>query len=274
MITLNANIKQAFRALLAQYHASLSQPRLQDELDYIRRTVDFFDNIPLLVGGSQSVRTRSASIHGTPLAEFVACTYAFHRLRIEKEIADIVLVYKHFTNGNMDAYRASLIQAKFSRNVRKISWSGVDAGQFCLLSSWPTFLITSPLRFFKQYSLTPRNLTWSTYGLVGPDIIHQPIFYSADRMLRQLGAFPQDEKFLFVATPTRFDFSQSYFLKFIQALIGEDLLTNSPVRNFIIDLYKIVDLEPDPPGEFERVGTDRIKKQPFGVVEFTVSDEG
>ena len=51
------------------------------------------------------------------------------------------------------------------------------------------------------------------------------------------------------------------------------MLKNRPIANFVIDLYKVAKLEPDPPGEFEEVSEDKIKKSPFGIIEIIIRAE-
>ena len=268
MITVDPHLKAQFKTQLNNYHNSLRNPVLQNEVDYINRTVTHFSGINL-PGVTQSLTTRSAKIHSTPLARFAPCTPAIARLNQAKEIADILLIYKHFTNGNLDAYRGSLVQAKFTKDSLRKRWTHVDSGQYCLLTRWPTFSIVSPFHFFRQYNIHPNAKSWSTYGLVGPNVLTQPIFYSAQRMLNQLGTFPPGASFTFNAQPSKFDSSQSFLMKFIQERLGENLLTNQPIADFVIDLYKVAGLEPDPPGEYEEVSDEKRKKGPFGIVEIT-----
>lgn len=272
MIKIHPTLKNQFRTFLRQYHLQITNPRLQNEIDYIDKTVAAFQNINITTE-TQKLRTRSAKIHQTPLATFIPCTAAFNKPKIDKEIADILLVYKHFTKNILDVHRASLIQAKFSRNKKRISWNNIDSGQFCLLATWPTFQITSPLRFLRQYTLLPRNRTWSMYGLVGPKIVYLPIFYSSERMLIERGAFPLGKYFTFRANPTVFDYSNSFFMLFVLGCIGENLLTNSQILQFIIDLYIIAGLKPDPPGDYEEVTETQIKKRSFGIIEIIIEDE-
>jgi len=186
------------------------------------------------------------------------------------ELADLLFVYKHFLNGVLDAYRAVLVQAKYTKGKKK-SWK-IDTDQFYFLTQWPRFRIVRPA-FKKSYSTKPRALTWSTYGFVGPNATRYPVYYSSERMLRQRTSFPSSNTFIFgVQTPIGWDSSTSFLLKFVQGFAGENLLSNSTVRAFVNDLYVVAKWKPDPPGE-PKWENENEEREGFGIVEFTVSTE-
>lgn len=67
------------------------------------------------------------------------------------------------------------------------------------------------------------------------------------------------------------DTSPSFLMRQILCLVGENLFINTSIDLFVKDLYGIVGLRPDPPGEFEWESSIEEKPKGFGVVEFTIS---
>jgi len=266
---LNSILKTRFKLALNHYHQSLWRPSLSGELDFIDRTVASFQNLKI-PAAKQSLKTRSKRIHLTPQVEYFRSTLISPLQSIAVELADLLFVYKHFLNGVLDAYRAVLVQAKYTKGKKK-SWK-IDTDQFYFLTQWPRFRIVRPA-FKKSYSTKPRALTWSTYGFVGPNATRYPVYYSSERMLRQRTSFPSSNTFIFgVQTPIGWDSSTSFLLKFVQGFAGENLLSNSTVRAFVNDLYVVAKWKPDPPGE-PKWENENEEREGFGIVEFTVSTE-
>ena len=90
-------------------------------------------------------------------------------------------------------------------------------------------------------------------------------------MLRCTTIVPSSKSFSFtVKSGIGWDSSTSFLLKFVQGLVGENLMISTKVKAFVDDLYIVVGWKPDPPGE---LAWDNEKKEGegFGIIEFTVS---
>lgn len=274
MIRLNDFIKTQFEQLLRSYHHSLSTTPVSDEEDFIDKTVQTFQNFQAQ-GGGQSLTTRSVKLHGKPIVSFGSSLALPSSQIIQRELADLLFVFKHLLNGQLDAYRASLVQTKFTSKTAK-SWS-IETGQFWLMTYWPTFHIVKPAKFSKTYDLEPRNLSWSLYGFVCPDAAEYPIYYSSKRILRAKGlSIPSSHHFSFALNhmPKVWVYNFGFLSKLLQGLIGENLLSNMEVKFLIEDLYKLANLLPDPPGEFQWGNERSEEEKGFGIIEFTLKDEG
>jgi len=155
--------------------------------------------------------------------------------------------------------------------MRQRSWEDIDTAQFYFVLKWPNFTIVSP-KPKKAYTLSPSCLTWGTYAFVGPNAVNCPLYFTSTRMFRVRPSVLSQKTFNFtIRKPLGWDTSQSFLIKQITCLIGEDLLTNNSVRSFVDDLYKIACLKPDPVGEFDWNSTKREKEKGFGIVEFALS---
>lgn len=269
MIRLNVSLKNRFRVKLNSYHQSL-RPFTKDEEDFIDRTVKAFSNYQDSHKG-QSIRARSTKIHRKPIACFPPCTPVFSSKKICREIGDLLFVYKHFSRGSLDAHRATLIQAKHTRGMKKV-WS-IETGQFCLLTSWPIFNISA--KPGTLYNLKPKALTWSSYGLVGPRAIGYPVYFSSARIMRthrRSASTTKHFSFALKSDPMPWDYGGGFLSRFVHALVGENLFYNSGIKDFIDDLYKMAEWIPDPPGEFE--WKEEEKQGSIGIIEFIISEEG
>ena len=270
MMKLNPLLKTQFRAALSNYHQSLWRPPLSGELDFIDRTVASFQNLNI-PAGRQSLKTRSKRIHLTPQVRFYRYGLLFPSKHTTVEMGDLLFIYKHYLNGVLDAYRAIIVQAKYTKG-KKRSWR-IDTNQFYFLAQWPSFRIVRPA-FKKTYAIKPRALTWATYGFVGPSAIRYPLYYSSTRMLRHKKTVPSTKSFSYpVKSGIGWDSSTSFLLKFVQGLVGENLLSSMKVKVFVDDLYIVVKWKPDPPGEPEWNDGKNEENEGFGVVEFTVTSE-
>jgi hypothetical protein len=220
---------------------------------------------------NQSITTRSKRIHLTPKVRFPRSH--FPKLQsVTKELADLLLTYKHFVNGVLQAHKAILIQSKYTSKKRK-SWK-IDTDQFFFMTQWPSFKIVSPAKFARRFFVKPQTLTWSTYGFVGVGAVRYPVYYSSTRMLRVISRIPSTKTFSFaLQTPIGWDSSTSFLLKFIQGLVGENLLTSLSARKMIHALYIIAGWKLDPPEELEWNIEEPEEDKGFGIVEFTVRTE-
>jgi hypothetical protein len=191
---------------------------------------------------------------------------------MNREIGDLLFVYKYLLRNKLVAHRASIVQTKYTSGTRK-SWT-IDTAQYDLMSHWPKFQLISPARFHKIYDLKPKACSWATYGFIGPNAAKNPLFFSSKRMLRKYPAPPS----------THFSFnlnhmhaiwlhSTGFLSKFLQNLIGENLLSNTNIKDFVDDLYKTANLLPDPPGECEWNNREPEDKKSFGIIEFRITEK-
>ena len=267
---LNSILKRRFKSALNHYHKSLWKPALSGEIDFIDRTVASFQNLNI-AAGKQSLKTRSKRFHLTPKVTFYRYGLLFPNRYTTVEMGDLLFIYKHFLNGVLDAYRAILVQAKYTKGKKK-SWE-IDTKQFFFLTQWPIFKIARKA-FTQLHSIKPKTLTWATYGFVGPNAIRYPVYYSSTRMLRHKKTVPSTKSFSFpVQLGIGWDSSTSFLLKFVQGLVGENLLSSTKVKAFVDDLYIVVKWKPDPPGESEWNDEKNEEKEGFGVIEFTVTSK-
>lgn len=113
-------------------------PPVRDEKDFVDKTVQIFQNFRAQ-GGGQSLTTRSVKIHRKPIVSFISSLALPSSQTIQRKLADLLFVFKHFLNGQLDAHRSCLVQAKFASKTAT-SWS-IETGQFLLMTYWPTFSI-------------------------------------------------------------------------------------------------------------------------------------
>lgn len=270
MVKLNPLLTTQFKAALSNYHQSLWRTTLSGEIDFIDRTVTSFQNLKI-PAAIQSLKTRSKRIHLTPQVRFYRFGLLFPNKHTTVEMGDLLFIYKHFLNRVLDAYRAILVQVKYTKGKAK-SWK-IDTDQFYFLTQWPSFMIVRPA-FKKMYFIKPRTLSWATYGFVGPNAARYPLYYSSTRMLHHTKTVPSTKSFSFpVQSGIGWDSSTSFLLKFVQGFIGENLLSSTTVKAFVDDLYIAVRWKPDPPGEPEWNDEKNEENEGFGVVEFTVTSE-
>ena len=122
-----------------------------------------------------------------------------------------------------------------------------------------------------NHHLYPEARSWAMYTFVGPNAIKYPVYYSAKRIRDNRGGIPQGGSFTFWVRPYYdLDIDSSFFMKFIQGLRGENLLTNHNIAQFINQLYIYMDWLPDPPGDPQWDGESFKDKKSLGVVEFTL----
>lgn len=276
MIRLNSSLKNQIKIKISNYDQSLLAPPISNEGDFVDRTVNAFQNFGPS-GGGQSLSTRSVKIDKKPIVHFIPFSRPFSPafpFDTKKEIGDLLFVYKYFLKNQLVAHRASIVQTKYKKGIRK-SWT-IDTGQFYLMSHWPNFHIIKPKpRKFKIYDLKPKTRSWATYGFVGPNAIEYPLFFSSQKILSRF-SMTQFKHFSFNLGSMSgiWVYSAGYLSKFLQNLIGENLLNNSKIRDFVDDLYKIANLLPDPPGEFEWNDQESEEGKSFGIIEFKIAQEG
>lgn len=266
-MVLNVHFKSKIRQLLIDYHRKLSYPKLLDEREFIRRTESFFRN-RLITDGQESFTTRSANIDKSPLVKF------YHNTPWPnpdtKEIGDLLFVSKFKVRNRIIKKRGVIVQSKFTRK-RLRSWKAIDTAQFYFIHKWPDFTRVSPTPQ-KAYSFSPSSLTWGTYAFLGSDAVNYPTYHTSSRILRVYPHIFSQKTFAFnLKKLIGWDTSPSFLMKQILCFIGEDLLANNPINLFVDDLYKIVGLKPDPPGEFHWESAVTEESKGFGIVEFTVS---
>jgi len=274
VIRLNDSIKTQFENLFESYNHSLSTTPISNEEDFIDRTVQAFQNFQAQ-GDSQSLRTRSVKLHGKPLVSFRSSLALPSSQIIQRELADLLFVYKHLIHGQLDAYRASLVQTKLKKETAK-SWS-IEAGQFWLMNYWPAFRISKPAKSSKTYHIEPKNLSWALYGFVSPTAAEHPVYYSSRRILRAMGfSIPSSHHFSFALHRMRQVWVYNFGLlsKLLQGLVGENLLSNIVAKTLIEDFYKLANLIPDPSGEFQWDNEKSEEEKGLGIIEFTLKDEG
>jgi hypothetical protein len=276
MIRLNRSLKNQIGAKIRAYHQSLLSSPVSGERDFVKRTVNAFKSFRPAPSGGQSLSTRSANIDGKPIVDFMPFSgslspaFAFST---KKEIGDLLFVYKYFFNNKLVAHRASIVQAKYTRRMCK-SWI-IDTGQFYLMNYWPCFRIIKPKpRKFKIYYLEPKTRSWATYGFVGPNVTKFPVFFSSQLILSRY-SMPKSKYFNFdlSSMPNIWVYTAGYLSKLLQDHIGENLLGNLEVTDLVNDLYKIVKLHRDPPGEFEWDNQESEEGKSFGIIEFKVVQE-
>ena len=272
---LNIALKRGFKSALKRYHQSLWKRPPSRELDFINRTVASFKSLKISAGG-QSLKARSKRIHLKPMVEYYPYGLLLPNVHTTVEMGDLLFIYKHFLNGFLGAYRAVIVQAKYTKG-KKRSWR-IDTDQFYFLNHWPHFRIVKLVSkkwcpvSKKLYSIKPRTLTWATYGFVGPNATKYPVYYSSRRMLRYKTAIPSTKSFSFpVKSGIGWDSSTSFLLKFVQGFVGENLLLSTKVKVFVDDLYVFANWKPDPPGDPE--WDNEKDEEGFGIVEFTAFTE-
>lgn len=267
---LDQPLRQLFENELWNYHRSLWNPPLTREIDFINRTVSGFQNITL-TSGKQSISTRSHMIHATPQLKYFPKGPIFQNIFHRVEMGDLLFIYKHIVNGNLVSYRGIVVQAKYTSGNNR-AWR-VDRNQFFFLNNWPHFEIIRP-RFNRMYLLNPSAKTWATYSFLGQNSTNYPIYYSSKRMLHHLGGMPTTHHFTYHTRPNVcWDYSKSFLMKFAQGYVGENLLHNQNIRDFVSDIYMIMNWEPDPPGEPDWTNVEFSDDEGFGVVEFTITTE-
>jgi hypothetical protein len=267
MVKLHPQLKAQFKAALSNYHKTLRSRFLRREIDFIDLTVASFQNLNFFAG-NQNLKTRSKRIHLTPQVRFCRYGFLFPNKSITVEMGDLLFVFKHFLDGVLEGYRAVIVQAKYTADNKR-TWK-IDTNQFYLLTEWPSFRIVRPT-FNRLYSLKPRAFSWAMYGFVGPNAANYPIYYSSERMLRQIVSIPKTNPWNFDVQPlSGWDSSTSFFSKFIQGFAGENLLSNPAHRALVNDLYIVAGWKPDPPEE-PRWENMNAEKKGFGIVEFVVA---
>jgi len=188
----------------------------------------------------------------------------------EKEVGDLLFVLKLKKSTQIIEKRALIVQSKFTGTNQR-SWKKVDTAQFYLILKWPSFTRVNPSPQ-KLYSLSPQCLTWGTYAFVGPLATNYPLYFTSSRIWGKKPSILSQKTFTFnVNKLSGWDTSPCFLMRHMSGLIGENLLTNHPIASFVSDLYKIVGLEPDPPGEFIWENPYGQEPKGFGIVELTVS---
>ena len=264
-------MKGRFRWILKNYHNTLNNMQITKEMDFIKRTVDSFSDINISQN-DQSISTRTGKIHQTPRIRYYPNGLLFTNVYHQIEMGDILLIYKYVVNGTLIYYRGVIVQVKHT-NTKKHTWH-IDSNQFKFLVNWPIFEIVLP-RCNRYFYIQPQMLSWATYTFVGKNATRYPIYYSSSRMaqhrrMQNLQMMPNRDFSFSVKPHFNWDCSGSYFMKFIQGLIGENLLKNNNARDLVHNICIMSGLEPDPPGEPDWREFKKSDEETFGVIEFTV----
>jgi len=267
----NPQLLQQIRNTLNAYHNSLRSTPLSGELDFIRRTTSFFANKNLR-SQYTSFSTRSGNIDKSPIVRFQHTTPQYSPA--DKEVADILFVSKKIRNGQLINKKGILVQSKFTKKSIT-SWSGIDTAQFFLTYYWPSFTRIKPGPINGPYELEPNSLLWGTYAFVAPNSTNFPLYFSPSKILYLNQNLINQQTFTFtLSTFNNYQTSPSFLMRLILCQIGEDLLTNQKIDNFVDELYRLVGLAPDPPDEFDWNQDDKEEKpKGLGIVEFTISTE-
>lgn len=113
-----------------------------------------------------------------------------------------------------------------------------------------------------------------TAKMVGSNATRYPLYYSSKRILGYKGVISSTKSFSFHAKPgIGWDSSTSFLLKFLQGLVGENLVMSMRVKAFVDDLYIVAELRPDPPGEPEWGDEASEENEGFGIIEFNVREQ-
>jgi hypothetical protein len=92
-------------------------------------------------------------------------------------------------------------------------------------------------------------------------------------MLKYITKIPSTPSFNFpVNIRIGWDSSTSFLNKFIQGLVGENLLTNAPIKSFVEDIDTRFQWKPDNQRELQMNEVNNGEKC-FGIIEFTVTSE-
>lgn len=269
-MVLNQNLKNSFKQLLANYHNDLCGNPPTNEVDFIDKTVQCFDNKNLNYQ-NQRLTTRSIKIHPTPQVRYYPNGFQNQNLSYEIEIGDILYIFKHRVNGVIETRRAIVVQAKFTKENKR-RW-GVNIEQFRFLCEWHPFHIVSPV-LPGNHHLFPEARSWAMYAFFGPNALKYPVYYSANRIRNHRGGIPAGGSFTYYIKPHySWDTDTSFFMKLIQGYLGENLLKNINIAQFINQLYVYMQWLPDPPGDPQWNGESIKGKKGLGIIEFTLESE-
>jgi len=269
-MVLNQNLKNSFNQLLVHYHNDLWGNPPTNEVDFIDKTVQCFDNQNLNYQ-NQRLTTRSIKIHPTPQVRYYPNGFQNQNPNYRIEMGDILYIFKHIVNGNLEIRRGMVVQVKFT-NEDRIRWH-IDIKQFRFLCNWHPFHLVHPI-FPGNYTLHPRTNSWSMYGFVGPNALNYPVYYSANRIRNHRGGIPAGGSFTYWIRPHySWDTDTSFFMKLIQGYLGEDLLKNLNIAQFVNQLYVYMQWLPDPPGDPQWNGESIKGKQGLGIIEFTLESD-
>jgi len=261
-------LKKQIKLILKHYEFNLNFPRLIDEVDFIKRTTGFFSKFSFSVGQT-SLTTRTRFLHQSPKFNFNHSTPC--KNPATREMADLMFITKFKKGKRIIRKRATIVQAKFTKTTDR-KWKGIDTAQLYLISKWPAFTMVSPSPQ-RKYQLKPKSKAWGSYVFVGPNTLNNPVYYGAPRIgALDPNSFSQQTFTQDLNIVNGFDTSPSFLMRQILCYIGEDLMANPAVANFVDDLLRMINLEPDSPDEFIWDSKESAEESSgFGVVEFTLS---
>jgi len=266
-MALNPNIRIGFNQLLVSYHNALWGNPPVNEIDFIDLTVQSFNN-QNLSSQNQRLTTRSVKIHPTPQVRYYPNGFQNQNPNFQVEMGDILFVLKHVVNGILEIRRGLVVQVKFTNEDMK-RWH-IDINQFRFLCNWHPFHIVRPM-IPGNYTIHPWTYSWSMYGFVGPYAMDYPVYYSANRIRNHKGGIPAGGSFTYWIKPYySWDTDTSFFMKLVQGYLGENLLMNHNVAQFVNQLYVYTQWLPDPPGDPQWDGETTMGTQGLGIIEFTL----
>jgi len=266
IMSINAGIMNYFDKIINDYHRAISNTPITGELNFVDKTVENFTVAPIQ-SGEQTFSVRSARIHVKPFITYKSLNQKNPDVTVE--LGDLIIIYKHTLNDALIKWRAIIIQTKFKK-TKNLSWD-ISTNQFTFLVHWPTFNISRP-HSTGLYTINPISKTWAVYGFIGPNATKYPIYYSSKRMMDHIHQIPSKDHFPFnVLDNHSWDYSKSFFKKFLNERIGENLIENIEAACLVNKLYKVVRLEPDPPGDPDWEGITSSSDEGFGLIEFHIA---
>jgi len=267
---LNPILRNGFNQVLVNYHNLLWGNPPINEVDFIDKTVQSFCNLNLNVQ-NQKLTTRAVKIHPTPQVRYYPNGFQNQIPNIRIEMGDILYIFKHRVNGNLVTRRGMVVQVKYTMEDR-LRWH-IDIDQFRFLCNWHPFHIVSP-QIPGNYTVHPRTNSWSMYGFIGPNAMNYPVYYSANRIRNHRGGIPAGDAFTYWILPYySWDTDTSFFMKLIQGYLGENLISNNNIAQFVNQLYRYMQWLPDPPEDPQWNGESIKGEKGLGIIEFTLEGD-
>jgi hypothetical protein len=266
-LTLNPTTKHDIRRFVNGYVRSVQHYPFTSEIDYIRKTVQYFSNRSLGPPNGRIV-TQASEIHGTPKVEYFS---QWINDLVEIEFADLIFVYKHIINRVIVEKRAVFVQCKYTKSSG-YDWD-IQQNQFDFLSTFPCFRFSSP-RHPKIYYIEPNAISFAMYGFGAAWTPSTPIYQPAKRILKNRANKPHVKtKFNYLVNPILgWDSSQSFLLRLMQGRLGENLMKNDLVDDLFKDLYVAVGMTPDPPDDLKFIELKDKNEKGIALIEIKIEE--
>lgn len=270
MIQLPLQVKKSLLKLSYWYQQQVLLTPINNERDFIRRTVNFFACIPPITSSLFSISFRSIKTDNKYFA-WLQQSRSIQRNPDKEELGDILFIVKFLKCGILQGKTTCLIQAKFSRGN---NWH-IDNFQFDFMLNFPDFKLGNKRNFIHNriFHLVPTKKTWSTYVFTHPT--EKPIFHTTTRIHNitgNLSSFQHQQSFTYY--PHNF---YAYFQMFLYNLLiskyGEFLSPSSTcdIKDLIDTIYRHIGWAPDPPAEFTDQGKiEDDEDSGFGIIEITI----